>query len=50
MAIGTQKLVIKNHKYQSILASRAFPLLLAVVCYLVIANTSCDSVGSANGK
>lgn len=50
MATGNPKILVRNDQYQSLLAIRTFPVLFAVVCFLVIANTSCDSVGTANGK
>lgn len=36
--------------YENKLIGRSMPLLLIIVCLLIIANSKCDQVGSANGK
>lgn len=40
----------KSIRCKNILAVRSVPVLFTLICFLVIANSRCDQVGSANGK
>lgn len=48
--MGAEVELIGNYRYRNILANGNVPILFVVVCFLIIANSRCDQVGSTNGK
>lgn len=50
MKMGTIVQLMGNYRYPNVLVNRSVPVLFVALCFLVIANTRCDQVGSANGK
>lgn len=47
---GNQRRHLIKMADSPLLAKRGVPILFMLVCSLIIVNTRCDQVGSANGK